>query len=929
MLISIKYIFKKAILTMVFMWALINIKAQEPISQPDSMEVSYSSKAISTPFFTTDFNKVTAPVTVLSSEDLEHYPTSDVREALNGLIPSGSVMKNGYGPGESNVQLQVRDMDYAIIVDGMERSVVELDIQEIESVSVLRGLTAHALYGSSAKNGAIVFTTKRGFAGEDEIDVNIEYGIKMATHLPEWLPSDEYAQLYNQARLNDGMTPRYSPEDIAGYQSGENGLKYPNEDLYSELFNNSMNFTRANIAFKGGSEKTQYFAYLGYTGEGRDYMKIKENSYDRLNIRGRVDVALASNIKLNMNVATVMGMRNVIPGQSQMWNALASYAPNVYPISIAKDTFGINQAFPYNPVADQTLKGDIDELSRTVQANFGLDFDLNKITKGLNFGIKGMFDIYDFQQKTAKAGLSYALYEPVFTIQEDGSELMTLTPVGVDVPAIGASITATSYHQQVAANMNLNYLRKFGDHEISSNLVYFVQQKKMRGTALEDNKQNFGLATAYSFKGKYFADLSLSYTGDMNLSSDNRYKMFPSLGIGWILSKENFMKSVNAIDFMKLRASYGTMGTYDTHESFLFRTEWYRGIPAFFGSAGGKSENISTTYMNQYGNVGLSWGTIRQFDIGTEALLFGSRLRLQLDYYNIIKDGIITTAVMSDVIGIKKYYDNINKNKYWGVDGSVSWSDKLKSFNYSIGVNFGFNTSEVLAFNEVNNPYPWMNRTGERVGEIYGFEAIGIFNDANEIINSPTQYLGEVQVGNLRYKNLNPEDDDKVEARTDEKAIGNSTPLFKLGVPVSLKYKNVELYVLGVGYFGRDLNVVSHPYFHADGEQKYSTYVKGNAWSAGGANPKLTTSASPNDNVTSSYWMRDAGFFKIKNVELSYDLSSITSNWTRKMGSKVFVRGTNLYTSTSFDTLDPENPYGGISTYASMSTFTGGLKVTF
>ena len=929
MLVINIHIGKKTIFTTFFLWAFVAVIAQNPISKKDSSDVNYSNQSITTPFYTTDYNSVTAPVTTLSSDELDHYPTSDIREILNGLIPSGLVMKNGYGPGKSNIKLQVRDMNYAIIVDGMERSVIDMDIQEIESVSVLRGLTAHAMYGSSAKNGAIVFTTKRGFAGEDRIDVNVESGIKIASHLPEWLSSEGYAKGYNQAQLNDGMDPKYSQEDIAGYQSGINGLKYPNEDLYNELFNNTMLFTKANISFKGGNEQTQYFAYLGYTGEGQGAMKIKDNSYDRFNIRGRVDVALTDKIKLHMNVATVFGLRNVLPGQSQTWSSIASYAPNVYPIEIAKDTFGANQAFRFNPIAEQTLKGDIDELSRTVQANFGLDFNLNSITKGLNLGVKGMFDMYDFQQKTDKHGLSYALYQPGFTEQEDGSELMTLTPIGVDVLPFGSGITGTNYFQQVAANVNLSYVRAFGQHKVDGNLIAFIQQKKRRGTALEDNRQNFGLRTAYSFKEKYVADLTLSYTGDMNLSSENRYKLFPSMGIGWILSKENFMKTAKAINFMKIRASYGTMGTYDTNESYLYRTEWYRGIGASFGSAEGATETISTTYMSQYGNEDLSWGTIRQFDIGMEAVLFKSRLKFQLDYYNIIKDGIITTAVISDVIGAKKYYDNINKNKYWGIDGTVTWSEQLKDFNYSIGVNFGYNTSEVLAFNEVNNPYPWMNRTGERVGEIYGFEALGVFKDANEINNAPTQYLGEVQPGNLRYKNLNPEDDDKVEAKTDEKAIGNNTPLFKLGMPVTLKYKNIEFYMLGVGYFGQDINTVNHPYFHAQGEQKYSNYVAQNAWTNGGANPKLTTASSPNDNTVSSHWIQDASFFKIKNIELSIDLSSVLAKKNDKTGCKLFVRATNIYTATSFDTLDPENPYGGVSTFATMSTLTAGLKLSF
>lgn len=536
------------------------------------------------------------------------------------------------------------------------------------------------------------------------------------------------------------------------------------------------------------------------------------------------------------------------------------------------------------------------------------------------------YDIYNFNQITRKSGLTYTKYIPGYSILNPDS--LILTPVGVDKPSPSGSISANNYNQQFGSNFNLSYKKNFGDHGVNSSLVYFVQQRMQKGNEQDYKVQDFSYTGSYNYKRKYYFDMVLSYTGNMNLSKENRYAFYPSFGAGWILSEEDFLKGMNQINFLKLRAEYGQMGIYDNNNSFLYRTEWERiGNVQFGSTTENKNEGYSTTYLVQQGNPNLKFGTVTDINIGIETLLFDSKLGVEFNYYNMVKDGLIASSVVPDVFGTPTIWDNYNKTKYYGFDGFVNYGDKVGDFGYSMGLNFGINKSERIKISSIAYEHAWLNQEGDPTDAIYGFEALGLFASDDDVNGSPVQYMGATTEGNIKYKDLN--DDESVNSEVDRKMIGHYNPTYKLGLRINLTYKKFALYALGVGYFDMDVNVLTNPYFYARGNQKYSTYVRDNAWSNGGSNPILSTGTNTNDNQTSSYWLKDGSFFKLKNVELSYTMDASTG-WNLPFEqAKLFVRGTNLITVSQIKTLDPENLNGGISELPSMRTITGGFSIVF
>ncbi len=879
-------------------------------------------ETVTMPFSEKSFRATTSPVTVITGEELARFPTSNVLEALNGLIPSLSAFTNGNEPGNMQVVIRIKNLPYNVYVDGVERPLNDLDVNEIESISILRGITARAMFGNAVENGAIVVNTKKGMTSEGRIRVNVEQGVKNATHMPDWLNAYEYAQLHNQASLNDGLTPRYSSNDLNAYLSRTDPIRYPDENLFGEIFNPSMGYTRANMDFSGAYENVLYFLYMGYTSEGNNYGKIKDTNSDRFNLRANVEMNVTERTRLSLGANGGLKSGHMFPNETQMWSALQSYAPNVFPLRIAPDTFGTNQSFPHNPVADQLMLGDIEQISHIAQTNLGLHVNLDEITQGLKFSSMLAYSTYNYQTKSYKHGLQYIKYQPSYS--DINPDSLILTPIGTDVPVAGSSITSTNHYLQWTGNLNLGYDRVFGMHHVSSQLVYSLKQQSFRGAAQDDKIQNLGLSGSYAYDQKYHVDMVLSYTGSMNLPKEKRFGLFPSVGLSWIASKEDFLQNSKLIDFLKLRGEYGTMGFVNAGNYFLYRTEWNRTGNIFFGSvSGNQSETISTTYLSQTGNPNLSWATVTDMNIGIDAALMNSRLGVELNAYQMVKDGIIGQSIVPSVLGATNLWNNYNKYRYYGLDGGLSWKDKLSEFFYAISANFGINRSEILKYNDITYEYDWLNRVGNPVDGIYGLESIGIFSNEAELTNSPSQNLGETFVGNIRYRDLNG--DGKIDNQIDRTLIGNSNPIYTLGMNIQLKYKNFGLYLLAVGYAGYDINVRTNPYFYARGDQKYSTYVRDNAWSNGGANPILSTGTHPNDNTNSSHWLKDGSFLKLKNVELSYTLNPniLFTN------ARIFMRGTNIFTTTSIENLDPENMLGGISTYPSMQTFTGGFSILF
>jgi len=876
---------------------------------------------------------VTAPVTIITGEELSRYPSRNILEALAGKIPSGKFLTSSYAPGNESVSMRIRNMEYGTIVDGIARPLTDLTADEIESITILRGMSARAMYGYDAGPGLIVVKTKRGKQGTRNVSVNVEYGAKMTIEdkLPRWLSSYDYARLYNEAAENDNINAPYSEDDLNGYAQG-NSLKYPDEDIYAQYFNNSMEYKRANLQLSGGSKGTNYFMNFNYLGSGNGWLKEKEKNYNQLRLRSNVDVQISEDFRLSVDALGSMTFQKDPLDIGSVWNVLSSYPPNAYPVAIKADTFGMHPSYPINPVAN-LYKRDVQEnIYRAGQMNLRSDYDFSKFLEGLKAEAYLTYDLYNTQRFATKNGYQFPLYESNWLTDVAGNDSLSLISHGTEEPAAGKSKTSDSYALQAGAYFNISYTNSFDKHDVAGRVNYFLQYARKKGVVQDFKRQNVSFTGNYAYDKKYYVDLILQYMGTMGVVEANRFKLFPTVGMGWIMSKEDFF-SPSFVDLLKLRTSYGSMGVYDGSRNFLYRTEYRDNGSLQFGTEG-NTQNNKTIYMTQYGNPGLDWGTIKEFDAGIDALFFNKRLTMQIDYYHMTHSGLVQNAMSPDILGVLNYYANIAENKYSGIDGAVHFSDHSGDFSYSLGFNAGYNNSEKVKDNNPDYEYEWMNRTGNPTDAIYGLVAQGLFKDETEIASSPIQTFGDIAPGNIKYENLNAGDDNIIESLTDSKMIGHSNPRFIYGADINLGYKGFELFVLGYGVSKRDIDVRNNNYYHADSKDKYSQYVLDNRFqtsspSVNALHPRLTTMSRANDNQRSSYWLKNGAFFKIKNVELAYSFSDKIANKLLLPNLRLFIKGANLATFSKIEELDPESLNMGVSTYPSMRTFTGGLSIKF
>lgn len=891
-------------------------------SQADSLR----GDSIRIPFYHTGLDRVTAPVTVIGGKGLTSVPTADLKEALTGRIPNGEFTTVSSRPGTERTRLSIRGLSGLVLVDGIPRPLGEISPFEIESLNVLRGLSATAMFGPDARNGIVYVRTRRGIPGTKSTEIDLEYGagIVKRRYLPVWLSSFDYATLYNEASMNEGLQPPYDENDLAYYRDGGAPLRYPDEDLYGQVFNNTMAFRRMNISHGGGNRSLRYFLNMFYTGEGNGLYKINDLSSDKVGLRSNLDVDVADFLLFTAGVYGKYDQIKSPNAEDQIWEPLSLYPPNAYPVRISADIFGISENFDHNPVGDLTNYLSTKRYDLTGRFNVGLELDMSGWIPGLSAGTDLAYDINTQNALRERPGLTYALYEPVF--YDDHIVPDSLIKYGFDDPSAGLARVLSDYRTQFYNHVQVRYETRLGRHHLQAGLVnkFSSQRSFWKDNRSQDiRKQDLSLSVFYTYDNRYALDLTGVYSGLMNLRPENRFAFFPAAGISWLLSEESFLEESSRINLLKIRASYGSMGFYNMEDAFLYRTFWSEGSWTVFNNRSESSrQNYRGTYLIQLGNEHIDRAVQKEFTAGMDGEFFKDRLYLGIDYYRILMEGIVLSAPVPAVVGTGSYYENIGIERYWGYDLSVKYNGSIRDdLIYTLGMQAGCNESEVVVSNDIDYPFEWMGREGYPTDAIFGLLSGGLLTE-DDLSGNYTQTFGEALPGNIKYRDLNG--DGVIQSEVDEKMIGQSRPRYNFAVSLDLRYRDFSFHILGYGQEGYDINIRNNPYYYAYGRHKYSDYVMKNHWvqddpDPGASHPRLTTGNSSNDNRNSTYWLIDGGFFSIKNVEVKYEFTRLS----------VFIRANNLFTFSGIRDLDPVNLDFGVSTYPSMRTLTIGMKTIF
>lgn len=883
----------------------------------------------------------------IDGASLNSYPDILLSNSLQGKAAGLIVRMTNNGLGNNEAGLFIRGQatnggaQAMVIIDGIERPFNDLLSEEIESIEILKDAPAKILYGPNAANGVLVVKTKRGVAGKKTLKIGMEMGLMQATRVPEYLNAYDYVNLYNEARANDGLPALYMPYQVEGYRNstGANDVLYPNIDYYDYFVKDQSNYKKATIEAGGGHKALRYSLVAGYLNGG-GFEKIGESAnLDRLNLRGNLDIGVTDYLSVVADIAGRMESRSWGAINSNgIYTALSTNYPNEYPLTIPTDDLGLTaneSGVPYfgtslrrasNLLADMQYRGSSEERYITSQTNIGLDFNFNKRIKGLTASAFMTFDNYTYvRQELREAFDTYAVrtyLDATGTEQVDYPLVTKLNPNDNIIAADDAT------RRTLGWRANVSYKNSFGDHNFSAIAGYRYYKNEMKGAAQDIIDCNYNLRMNYDYAKKYLVELSLAYMGSNKFAKGKQYFLSPAVGAGWILSNEDFLSDVEEIDFLKFKTSYGVLGYSGNTGYLLHNSRWGDGGTIALNE--GNTSNAKVVNLVRYGNPDLKWEKSQEFNVGLEGSFLNNRLKAEVNYFNQMRKDIIgtETSAYGDYIGSFTMPANIGRVQNQGIDGYVSWGEKSGDLEYRVGLNFTVSKNKLLAWDEnANIPEALRKRVGMSTDAIFGLQSLGLFGRDVDISNSPVQGFGPYGTGDIAYADSNG--DGLVDDR-DEMMIGNSYPVSTFGLDIDLKYKNWGLYVLGTSELGVE-KMLNNTYYWNNGDSKYSVLAAQRYHpvnNPGGIYPALTSKAGANSYRGSDFWMEDASFFRLKNIELSYTLNLKQPTFLSK-GVKFFVRGTNLFVLSKIKDLDPEVLNAGVTNNPVTAFYTGGVSFTF
>lgn len=826
------------------------------------------------------------------------------------------------------------------IVDGLPRDINTINLAEVEQITVLKDINSSVLYGNSAVSGVVLITTKRGQAHKKRVDVTGYYGISNPTALPKYLSSADYMELYNEARVNDGLAPQYDAATISNYRTGDK-YRYPSVDYYSsEYLRNIKPFSKVMTELSGGNDVATYYSNLGWSQSGSllDFGEGASAKQNRFNARGNVDLNINHWIKSSIDAVAVLNNNKGPVGN--YWGEAASLRPNLFapliPFSYIdpenallkgrkNDVNGMyllggTSSYLTNPIANGYSGGETENIQRTFSFDNKIDFDLGQFVEGLAFHTNMSFDFYTiYDQSISNA---YSVYAPVWNAAQDA--ITSLTKYGADTRSGSQNIGSSSFVRRFGFYGMFDYARTFGkDHQLSGALLGFGNKYKIEGDFQGNKNMNLGLRLAYGYKNKYMADFSSSYVNSVKLPEGNRGAFSPSLGLAWVISSEEFMSSASAVNYLKLRMSAGLMNSDLGIDGFFYYDNRY-GASGSFPWFEGTWSNNGTVSANG-GNTRLGFEKRKEFNFGVEGIFFDNKLSVDANIFMSEYFDQITRPLTKYPSYYANFipYENFDSNAYRGAELGLSYTQKIGDLAIVFGANALYATSEVLKRDEIYaNDYQY--RVGHPVDSRFGLVADGFFMDQTDINNHEIQAFGTVKPGDIKYVDQNS---DGIIDSNDEIQIGRWQAPFSYGLNIKLSWKNLTLFAKGNGRMGAD-GYLTDNYYWVDGNDKYSTYIL-DRWTEATKTtatlPRLSTLSSTNNYRSSTFWLYKDDYFTLDRVQLTFEVPTNVAGNLKMKHLSLFVNAGNLLTISKYKDIR-ELSIGAEPYYRSFSV---GVKTMF
>ncbi|KYP14558.1 TonB-dependent receptor [Flavihumibacter sp. CACIAM 22H1] len=907
-------------------------------------------------------SNLTGSVSVVKGADIVKSPQPNISNSLAGRF-SGLVINNRSGePGYDGSSFTIRGLattgnnDVLIVVDGVPGQIgglERLNPNDIESITVLKDASA-AIYGSRAANGAILVTTKRGKTGKPSITASYNQGFSSPTRLPKMADAATYAQINNEIDYYNnpggGMNQRYSAEEIQLFRNGSDPLNYPNTDWAKTTLQKSALQSQTNIGLSGGTENLQYYVSAGYLNQDGIY-KNGATNYKQYSFRSNIDAAITKQFKVGLYLSgrqedrqfPMAGAGDIFRTIYRAYPTIPAVYPNGLPsygiegnnpVYMATDIGGLTK----NPtqVFNGILKG-----SYTFESVKGLSID----------GFVATDKSWSFNKSFSKP---YTLYS-----YNKGSDQYTQRVVG------GASGAATlnqsqTNQTQLTTHIKLNYQRSFGDHSISTFVA--VEQSKLTrevfgasrinfpttqtpelsqgGTAATD-RDNSGSSfaftrrsyigkIAYNFREKYLLDVQARVDGSSTFPKGSQYGFFPSVSAAWRVAKESWFPQSNVLNDLKIRASYGVLGNDNVAQFQYFNNYSFANNYVAGGSI------VPGLDLTKLANPNITWEEAEKMDIGIDGMLFNS-LNFELIYFQQKRSNILATrnASIPFVTGIVNPHnaaslvpsENIGRVNNSGIEATIGYAKRRGDFRYGISTNFTYAKNEIIFIDEAPGVLDYQQQTGRPLNTYLLYKAIGIFRTQEDINKVP--HLSGAQPGDLIYADINK--DGVINADDQTRTDYGNIPEILYGAVLNLGYKNFELNMV----FAGQARVSQYVLPEAGTIGNFYSSWADNRWSptnTNGSFPRVDTRASSSVNgglYNNSFWLNNAAFLRMKNIELGYNLGGKWMSATKIQSARLYVNAFNLFTITKVKDYDPEGSQQSGQFYPQQRIINLGAQISF
>ena len=853
-----------------------------------------------------------ASVSEISSKEIMESGATNPLNALYGKGLGLTVLQNGGTIWENTPTTMIRglnsnrDNSILILVDGFERDLSMITKEEIANIQILKDAAATALYGLRGANGVMLVTTKTGSQKKIDINVNYEHHFNMLNRLPKFADGYTYALAMNEALKNDGLSPAYNQIQLDKLKNGD--PHYGNVNWMDEVWNKSGSTDNVFVTLSGGGRVARYFSsidYLSYKGFLKPENIVDGYSsqlkYSKLSIRANVDVDLTKTTLLSFKMNGMLSEHNRPNVFTNDLMALCYNTPAAaFPIRTPYGDWGGSNVWTQNPVAEVAAKGYARSHQRLLFADMAIKQDLGMFLKGLSVDVRIAYD--NFCEYWDNYGMNYAY--AVSNVSDPSSS--------ADYSLVGESTAATFSsslgNQWSRFNLwgRVNYANTWKNHKLDATLAASREQTILNGQHNTRNRINLLGHVHYVYDGKYIADLAFSRNGSNLLAPSKRFGNFPAISAAWIVSKENFLKDVNFLDLLKIRASWGLNGTDIMPEALMWNHKygWANGYPL-----GGEYNDASGLGEGRLPTVGMQYEKVAKTNLGID-LSFAKSVDLTIELFKEKRtDMLVTSGDVSAVLGATNAYENIGKIENRGVEIGADYHKEVRNFRFNLGANFTFNRNKIIEMGEEYVPYEWMKATGKPIGQIFGYEAIGFFEDEQDIANSPKQNMSTVKPGDIKFKDLNG---DNIIDEFDQKAIGYSSqiPEIYYSLCIGMEYKGfgIDALIQGTGNYSAIASTASL-FRPLTNNTSISEYYYNNRWTPDTPNakfPRLSQGTNANNFNDNTLWLVNKSFLKLRHAELYYKFSKDLLVSTPLKSLKFYVRASDFLLFDHVDVCDPE-----------------------